>query len=152
MKALARLGLAALAAAALTGCRDTGPTTPQCAQLQVENVPGDTVTTDSGLRFIVFEEGEGEPIEGNQFATVHYVGFLENGILFDSSVGGQPVTFNLAGNLIPGFAEGVTGMRVGEARRMIIPPNLAYGNQSPHPCIPANSTLIFDTWLVGIGS
>jgi peptidylprolyl isomerase len=150
MKGFARLGLVVLAAAALTACLDTSPTTPQCQILTVENVPGDTITSETGLRYITFEEGEGDPIEGTQTATLHYVGFLPDGTLFDTSVNGPPATFNLSGNLIAGFVEGVTGMRVGEARRVIVPPNLAYGNQPAGPCVPANSTLIFDIFLIGI--
>jgi len=149
MKGLARLGLVLLATGALTACLDSLPTTPQCTMLTLEHVPGDTITSETGLRYIVFQEGEGEPIQGTQTATLHYIGFLPDGTLFDTSVDGPPATFNLAGNLIPGFAEGVTGMRVEEARRLIVPPNLAYGNQS-RQCIPANSTLIFDVHLLGI--
>ena len=85
--------------------------------------------------------------------SVLYVGRLANGTVFDSSArhGNQPFTFKLTpGTVIPGWVEGVAGMRVGGVRELAIPPALAYGCQTPGPTIPANSTLIFTIHLVAI--
>ena len=90
---------------------------------------------------------------GNK-VSVLYVGKLANGVVFDSSArhGNHPFSFKLTpGTVIPGWIEGVTGMRVGGIRELAIPPALAYGCQSPAPTIPANSTLIFTIHLVAIG-
>jgi len=150
MKLFPRIALVAAASAALAGCLGTDPVGPACRTFTITPVTGDTVTSETGLRYIVIEDGTGDPILRTQAATVHYIGFLQDGTLFDTTVGGSPLTFDLSGNIIRGFAEGVTGMRVSEVRRLIIPPNLAYGNDSPSPCIPANSTLLFDVELRGI--
>jgi len=73
-----------------------------------------------------------------------------DGTEFDSSVDrGQPLSFVLgAGQMIPGFDEGVAGMRVGAKRRLIIPPDLAYGPQGRPPLIPPNAELTFDIELL----
>ena len=72
------------------------------------------------------------------------------GTQFDSSAGRAPLGFVLgAGAVIPGWDRGVIGMRVGGLRRLVIPPDLAYGNQSVGP-IPPNSTLVFEVELVSV--
>ena len=99
-------------------------------------------------------------VPGKQ-VSVHYTGRLENGTVFDSSIPrGEPITFTLgAGQVIPGWDQGISGMRVGEKKTFTIPPELGYGNvdihQNPYDpsspvIIPANSTLIFDVELVKV--
>lgn len=82
-------------------------------------------------------------------ALVDYVGRLQNGTEFDNSyTRGEPFRFIIgAGAVIPGFEQGVVGMRVGGTRRVTIPPSLAYGNQQVGS-IPPNSTLTFDIELL----
>ncbi|MDP3004005.1 MAG: FKBP-type peptidyl-prolyl cis-trans isomerase, partial [Candidatus Azambacteria bacterium] len=84
--------------------------------------------------------------------SVHYVGVLENGTKFDSSVDrGTPFEFSLGvGQVIPGWDIGVEGMKVGEARRLTIPSELAYGSSGAGNAIPPNATLIFEVQLLGI--
>lgn len=83
--------------------------------------------------------------------SVNYIGKLENGTKFDSSYDrGQPIQFTLgAGQVIAGWDEGILGMKVGEKKNLVIPPEKGYGAQAVGP-IPANSTLIFDVELVDV--
>ena len=83
--------------------------------------------------------------------SVHYTSYLTNGSKFDSSVDrNQPFEFPLgAGRVIPGWDEGVAGMKVGEKRKLVIPPELGYGSRDMGQ-IPPNSTLIFEVELLGI--
>ena len=114
-------------------------------------VSGDTVQTDSGLQYIVIEEGGGASPQPGQMARVHYTGWLTDGTKFDSSVDrGEPFSFPVgAGRVIPGWDEGVALMKVGGKRRFIIPSDLAYGPGGSGP-IPPGATLIFDVELLGI--
>ncbi len=81
----------------------------------------------SGLIIEELSPGIGEPAKKGDTVQVHYTGWLENGDKFDSSTGGSPLEFRLGdGRVIPGWEEGILGMQVGERRRLIIPPNLAY--------------------------
>jgi hypothetical protein len=110
-----------------------------------------TVTAD-GLQIIEVEAGTGDEAQSGQTVSVHYTGWLADGTQFDSSLDrGQPITFVLgSGQIIPGFDEGVTGMKVGEKRRLIMPPDLAYGAQGRPPVIPPNAELTFDVQLVSV--
>lgn len=96
-------------------------------------------------------EGEGAEIQDGQTAVVHYIGTLVDGTVFDSSLTrGEAFEFMLgAGQVISGWDIGVRGMKVGEQRRLIVPPTYGYGNRAVGP-IPANSVLIFDVELLEI--
>jgi len=107
--------------------------------------------TASGLGIEEIRPGSGDvALPGHQIS-VHYDGTLPDGTLFDSSrQRGSPFVFDLGkGQLIKGFEEGVTGMRVGEIRRLTIPPELGYGSSSPGK-IPANASLIFEIELLEV--
>ena len=80
---------------------------------------------------------------------VDYVGTFENGEVFDSSEGREPLKFELgAGQMIPGFDEAVDGMKLMEEKTVTLPPEKAYGASGPHPM--AGKTLVFKITLVGI--
>ncbi len=108
-------------------------------------------TTESGLKYVDLVEGDGPTAETGQTVTVHYTGWLEDGTKFDSSLdAGQPFTFQLgAGMVIPGWEEGVTGMKVGGKRQLVIPSELGYGD-SGAGMIPPGATLIFEVELIAI--
>ena len=107
---------------------------------------------DSGLHVQTLTEGTGAEVASGQTAVVHYTGWLPDGSSFDSSVeGGEPFPFLLgAGRVIPGWDEGVAGMKVGEKRRLVIPPALGYGAAGAGEAIPPNATLVFDVELIEI--
>ena len=84
--------------------------------------------------------------------TVNYTGKLQNGTVFDTSFGRGPYQFILgAGQVIPGWDQGIAGMKVGGKRLLIIPPHLAYGAEAYGP-IPSNSTLVFEVTLLEVSS
>jgi hypothetical protein len=112
-----------------------------------------TRTTASGLTIVEVKTGDGDVAGPGDTVSVHYTGKLKDGTKFDSSYDrNQPIQFVLgAHQVIPGWDEGIAGMKVGEKRQLIIPPDLAYGaNGTPDGTIPPNSTLYFDVELMGV--
>ena len=114
-------------------------------------VSAEPVTTGSGLKYVDIEPGSGDSPEPGQTVVVHYTGWLEDGTKFDSSLGrGRPFSFPIgAGRVIRGWDEGVATMQLCGQRRLIIPPQLAYGATGQGP-IPPNATLIFDVELLEV--
>jgi peptidylprolyl isomerase len=123
---------------------------------------GSVIPPNSTLTFIVelldipkvkiedTQVGTGAEAKAGTTVSLYYTGKLTDGTVFDSNVGTQPLEFPLGtGQVIPGFEQGVTGMKVGGKRTITIPPSLGYGEQGTGP-IPANATLIFEIELTDV--
>jgi peptidylprolyl isomerase len=108
-------------------------------------------TTESGLKYKIIHEGNGQRAKVGDMVSVHYTGKLTNDTIFDSSYSrNQPIKFKLgAGQVIKGWDEGIALLNVGDKAIFTIPPHLGYGSRAVGP-IPANSTLIFEVELVQI--
>mmetsp|Transcript_15126 Transcript_15126/g.25908 ORF Transcript_15126/g.25908 Transcript_15126/m.25908 type:complete len:203 (+) Transcript_15126:73-681(+) len=111
----------------------------------------ETITTPSGIMYQDFEVGKGaQPVPGKK-VTVHYVGRLQDGKIFDSTMESGPFSFVIGkGQVIKGWDEGLMSMRVGGHRRMWIPSHLAYGKDGAGTVIPPDSDLTFEVELVDV--
>jgi peptidylprolyl isomerase len=140
-----------LAAVAIPACsqKEAKPVTEKAAE---SKAPAGATVTASGLSYTDIVKGTGAAPTSGKMVTVHYTGVLENGTKFDSSVDrGQPFSFRIgAGEVIPGWDEGVISMKVGGKRKLVIPPQLGYGANGAGGVIPPNATLIFDVELLDV--
>jgi len=142
MRAFRLYALLALAAAPLLG--------PARAQSPA------TTTTAAGVKITDTKIGTGAGAEPGQMLKMHYTGWLSQngakGTKFDSSLDhGRPFEFRLsAGQVIPGWDQGILGMKVGGKRTLVIPPEQGYGARGAGGVIPPNATLIFDVELLEI--
>jgi FKBP-type peptidyl-prolyl cis-trans isomerase FkpA len=128
-----------------------------CGGQQTVVAPASPVTT---LQSTVLTPGTGAAVSAGQTAVVQYTGWLydaaakdNKGKQFDSSrvSGGRAFKFPVGtGSVIKGWDQGVVGMTIGESRRLVIPPDLAYGDRGAGGVIPPGATLVFDVELVGI--
>jgi len=107
-------------------------------------------TTASGLIIEDIVTGDGAEAAAGQEVTVHYTGWLTDGVKFDSSKDrDDPFVFPLGGGrVIRGWDEGVQGMKVGGKRKLTIPPDLGYGARGAGGVIPPNATLVFEVELL----
>ncbi len=112
------------------------------------------IETESGLKYTDVEVGTGATPQPGQTVIVHYTGTLEDGTKFDSSRDrNSPFSFKIGmGQVIRGWDEGLSTMRVGGQRQLIIPPELGYGARGAGGVIPPNATLLFDVELLRIGT
>lgn len=150
---LVALGVAGLAmTAAAQGPAAQPQPDPQRQYLAANATKPGVKTTPSGLQFRILKDaavGEKSP-ESTDVVLVHYEGRLIDGTVFDSSYRrGEPISFPL-NRVISGWTEGVGLMRVGEARELVIPSELAYGTRGVPGAIPPNATLVFKVELLEI--
>src|SRR4030043_1118981 len=124
------------------GTLDSTPPTPSA----------NAVTTASGLIYEDLKVGDGVTATSGDTVSVNYTGWLADGTKFDSSLDrGQPFEFTLgAGEVIPGWDEGVAGMRVNGTRLLVIPPTLGFGSSGAGSTIPPDATLTFEVQLIEI--
>jgi peptidylprolyl isomerase len=145
------LGGAMLLCASWAIAQTPGPTDlpagppPLPAMLQWHALPG-------GLQYADIAMGHGAMPREGQTVIVHFNGWLDDGTPFDSTYKrGKPFGFPLgSGQVIKGWEEGVRNMRPGGKRRLVVPPQLGYGEQGIPPLVPPNATLVFDIELLRV--
>jgi peptidylprolyl isomerase/FKBP-type peptidyl-prolyl cis-trans isomerase FkpA len=141
MKRRSWLGVVLAAGLALipASCGDTG------------KAEKDGAKAESRLKTEDLKEGAGEAARIGDTVEVHYTGWLTNGTKFDSSAGKDPLVFTIGqGRVIKGWEEGIRGMKPGGKRKLVIPPEMAYGKRGYPPDIPPDATLVFEVELVKI--
>jgi peptidylprolyl isomerase len=158
-----------LSALVLAGCGDDGQDTSSSvdhtptsaaatsgsdvqAEVEARGKPTVTVPDAPATELVITDdiEGTGDEVQAGDTVTVHYVGVgQQSGEEFDTSWGSDPVTFPLDG-VIKGWTEGLVGMKVGGRRTLVIPADLAYGDNPTSPDIAPGETLVFTIDLVGI--
>lgn len=124
----------------------------QLAQVSEPEKNMDNNKIVDGLKTEILQEGAGPLAKSGDTVEAHYTGYLENGDVFDSSIGrGQPFSFTLgAGQVIKGWDLGIVGMKIGEKRKLTIPPELGYGAAGVPGVILPNAILIFEIELMAI--
>jgi len=115
-------------------------------------IKGQTKTTPNGVKYETLQEGAGPEAKPGQSVRVHYVGKLENGDVFDTTrSAGSPRLLTIGDkDQIKVWAEALPGMRVGEIRKMVVPPALGYGPKGRSPAVPPHATLVFEVELIDI--
>jgi FKBP-type peptidyl-prolyl cis-trans isomerase len=129
---------------------------PPCNRVALSQVSTsvDTITTNTGLRYIEGATGSGAPIDWCQAVAIRYDAYLSDGTKFDSTGVDAPLVFTPGvGDLIDGIEQGVIGMRIEGKRRLIISPALGFGSEPRHNehgdlIVPPNSTVIYDIEMI----
>lgn len=121
---------------------------------EMDKVAAGFEETNSGLRYKFIQKGSGEKAEAGRTVSVHYEGSLTSGKVFDSSYKrNQPIDFQLGvGQVIKGWDEGISLLKVGDKARFVIPSDLGYGSAGAGSDIPPNAILIFDVELMKVVS
>jgi peptidylprolyl isomerase len=135
-------------------------TTPPCTPTAfTSTVNGDTTTTSTGLKFLETALGGGNLVGFCQTVSIHYEAYLTDGTKFDDSRARElPLVFTPGvGDLIDGLEQGVSTMRGGGKRRLVIPPSLGFGdtdrrNEAGQVIVPGGSTVIYDIEVIQVGT
>jgi peptidylprolyl isomerase len=145
------VGCAGIRAEAAPPATNAAPVHAPAAEIDKESGKP-VITTPSGLKYVDLAPGAGDPAKAGDQLAVNYVGKLVDGSKFDSSYDrGQPFQIELGKTaVIQGWTEGLTGMKAGGKRKLIIPPQLGYGQAGYPDVIPPNATLIFEVEVVSI--
>jgi FKBP-type peptidyl-prolyl cis-trans isomerase FkpA len=140
------------AAAANRQMDSVAPAAPAPSSKEAEVNDPELTTTKSGLKYKDLTAGSGVEAVKGKVARVHYTGWLVDGSKFDSSLDrNEPFEFPVGGGrVIKGWDEGVSGMKVGGKRRLVIPPDLGYGASGAGGVIPPDATLVFEVELLGV--
>jgi FKBP-type peptidyl-prolyl cis-trans isomerase len=152
------LAVALMATLAVSGCSSPASTTPsEPAKTEApatQPAPSTPAPAEqaTGLKMEDTVVGTGAEAKPGDTVTVHYTGYLTDGTKFDSSLdSGQPFQFTIGqGRVIPGWEQGIPGMKVGGKRKLTIPPELGYGAQGAGSDIPPNATLVFEVELLAV--
>lgn len=154
LRSIRSAALGSLVALAACSSSSTAPTTVDIEHTTFASSLGIDLTkftrNSSGLYWRDLVAGTGTLAADGKRVGVYYVGNLTNGTQFDARTSGTPFSFTIgAGQVVPGFNEGVRGMKVGGRRQIIIPPELGYGSQGSG-AIPGNSILVFTIDLISV--
>lgn len=118
--------------------------------LEINGAREGVTVTESGLQYEVLTQGDGPKPAADDIVKVHYVGTLIDGTEFDSSYKrNEPAVFGL-NQVIPGWSEGVQLMNVGSKYKLVLPPEISYGENGAPPVIEPNSVLVFEVELQSI--
>ena len=128
--------------------------TPRVPATAPAKTTGAAITTPSGLTYLITKKGTGRQPKNGETIVVHYTGMLTNGVKFDSSRdNGAPFEFRLGvGQVIKGWDEGFSNLKIGDHAILVIPANLAYGSKGAGAVIPPDATLIFIVEVVDVKS
>ena len=139
--------MAAIAAPVLRAQREKLP--PEDLEF-VEKTWPEAKKTNTGIRYLILREGQGQPAKPGDKVQVLYVGRLLNGTIFDQALDkAQAFKFRVGrGEVIQGWDQILQLMKVGEKRLVIVPPELAYGTRGQPPKIGRNATLVFEMELI----
>jgi peptidylprolyl isomerase len=145
--------LAAAVGCAATGCASGGAAAPDpTAIAYADELDVDfsrMERTSAGLWFEELAPGMGDTARRGDVVRIHYIGYLPDGTVVDSSLGRDPLTFELGTReVIRGWNEGIEGMKVGARRKLVIRPGLAYGSRGREGSVPPDSVLVFEIQLL----
>jgi FKBP-type peptidyl-prolyl cis-trans isomerase FkpA len=151
-RSVGALSLATALVLVLAACRDDLPEPPSFApDLAVDLSNSDR--TDTGLYIEVLDEGQGDPADENEKVALYYMGRLPDGEIFDSNEGDDALLVDVSESfLIDGVMEGLQGIRMGESRRLVIPPDLGYGETGDLGYVPRNSWIVYEVRRVDIAA
>lgn len=137
-----------IAAALLVWTMGCSPPPPSGPNVVDADAPTEFTSTDSGLKYRILRRGNGKKPTASSRVTVDYSGWLDNGMVFDSSYERHDSTSFSLGNVVPGWTEGMQLVSEGGMIELEVPPELGYGARGQPPMIPPNATLHFKVELI----